>query len=88
MMRLTWRKWTWIGHILRKDPSNISKEGLFWTPEGKRQRGRPRTTWRRSTEKELETIHLTLVEIWKAAQDRLCWRQTVKALCIQWHDED
>ena len=60
------------------------KEGLFWTPEGKRQRGRPRTTWRRSTEKELETIHLTWGEIRKAAQDHLHWRETVKTLCVRW----
>jgi len=82
------RKWTWIGHVLRKDPSDIAKEGLFWTPEGKRQRGRPRTTWRRSTEKELKTIYLTWSEIRKAAQDRSRWRETVKALCVRWRDVD
>ena len=88
MVSLTWRKWTWIGHILRKDPNDIAKEGLFWTPEGKRQRGRPRTTWRRSTKKELKTMHLTWSEIRKVAQDRSRWRETVKALCVRWRDED
>ena len=44
MVELTRRKWTWIGHILRKDSGDVAKESLFWTPEGKRQRGRPRIT--------------------------------------------
>jgi len=88
MVSLTQRKWTWIGHILKKDPSDIAKEGLFWTPEGKRQPGRPRTTWRRSTEKELKTIHLTWGEIQKVAQHHSHCRETVRALCIQWCDED
>jgi len=35
MVSLTRRKQIWIGHILRKDPNDIAKEGLFWTPEGK-----------------------------------------------------
>ncbi|KAL9960159.1 hypothetical protein ACROYT_G033572 [Oculina patagonica] len=47
MVSLTRRKWSWIGHVLRKDSGDVAKEGLFWTPEGKRARGRPRTTWRR-----------------------------------------
>jgi len=83
MVSLTRRKWTQIGHVLRKDPNHIAKEGLLWTPEGKRQRGRPRTTWRGSTEKELKTMHLTWSEIRKVAQDRSHWRETVKALCVR-----
>ena len=35
MVSLTRRKWTWIGHALRKDSSDIAKETLFLTPEGK-----------------------------------------------------
>lgn len=57
-------------------------------PERKRQRGRPRTTWRRSTEKELKTIRLTWSEIRKVAQDRSRWRKTVKALCAIGTDDD
>ena len=67
MVSLAGRKWFWIGHVLRKDPSDIAKEDLFWTPEGQRQQGRPRTTWRRSTEKELKSIHFTRSEIQRAA---------------------
>ena len=63
MVSLAGRKWTWIGHVLRTDPSDIAKEGILWTPEVKRQQGSPKTTWRRSTEKELKSIHFTLSEI-------------------------
>ena len=49
---------------------------------------RPRTAWRRSTEKELKAIHLTWNEIQKVAQDRSRWRETVKDLCVRWRDED
>ena len=46
------RRQRWIGHILRTSPSNISRTALTWAPEGKRRRGRPRETWRRTVEKE------------------------------------
>ena len=46
------RRWRFIGHILRKQPDNDCVTTLTWTPEGKRKRGRPKTTWRRTVEKE------------------------------------
>ena len=33
------RKWGWIGHTLRKSPSNVTKQGLAWSPRGKRKVG-------------------------------------------------
>ena len=75
-------------HVLRKDSGDVAKESLFWTPEGKRQRGRPRITWRRSAEKELKSMHLTWNEIRKVAQDRSRWRETVEALCVPWRKKD
>ena len=35
------RKWSWIGHTLRRDLDQIPKQALDWNPEGKRKRGRP-----------------------------------------------
>ncbi|KAL9972125.1 hypothetical protein ACROYT_G018376 [Oculina patagonica] len=46
------RRWRFIGHILRQQPDNDCVTALTWTPEGKRKRGRPKTTWRRTVEKE------------------------------------
>ena len=37
-------------------PNRIPKVALHWTPPGKRKRGRPRTTWRRTITSELEKM--------------------------------
>ena len=48
------RRWKLIGHILRKKKNSNDGIALTWVPEGKRKRGRPKTTWRRMIEKEIE----------------------------------
>ncbi len=45
------RRWKFIGHILQ-DPNNDCDVALTSAPEGKRKRGRPKTTWRRTVESE------------------------------------
>jgi hypothetical protein len=47
------RKWNWIGHTLRKEAGAIEKTALEWNPQGYRRRGRPKRTWRRTTEDEI-----------------------------------
>jgi len=54
IVELANRRWSWIGNVLRKPPNNITNAALFWTPDGRRRRGRPRLTWRRSVEAELK----------------------------------
>ena len=57
------RKWNWIGHTLRKDSAtNITRQALDYNPQGKRKRGRPKSNWRRSTLKDLETVGMTWQE--------------------------
>ena len=46
------RKWKMIGHILRKDRRDDCIVAMSWAPEGKRRRGRPKTTWKRTVEIE------------------------------------
>jgi len=75
------RKWNWIGHTLRKPSSNITRHALRWSPPGKRRPGRPRITWRRSTESESKEAKMTWSQIEQTAQDRRKWRQTVAGLC-------
>jgi hypothetical protein len=37
----------------------MTKVALRWTPEGKRKRGRPKTTWRRTIENEIQqSLHV------------------------------
>ena len=45
------RRWSWLGHVLRREDVNDCFTALGWTPEGRRARGRPKTTWRRTAEK-------------------------------------
>ena len=42
------RRWSWIGHVLRMEGCPLD------TWRKKRQRGRPKTTWRRTVETELK----------------------------------
>ncbi|XP_063404260.1 uncharacterized protein LOC134687734 [Mytilus trossulus] len=65
------RRWKWIDYVLRKDKDDITKIALRWTPaEGKRKRGRPKETLRRTIESELRIIGMTWGEAEKKAQDR------------------
>jgi hypothetical protein len=46
------RKWSWIGHTLRKPSGITEKDALDWIPQGKGRRGRPKKTWKRTVEEE------------------------------------
>jgi len=77
---ITKRRWRWIGHVLRREPKSITRTALHWTPEGKRKRGRPRTTWRRTVEIEMKAMKHTWRSLTRLAQDRQRWRDFVAAL--------
>ena len=46
------RRWKLIGHVPRKSVNENARIALTWTPEGRRRRGRPKKTWRRTVERE------------------------------------
>ena len=48
------RRWRWVGHMLRMAPTSPAYTALKWTPEGKRQRGRPKENWRRTVDQDRE----------------------------------
>ena len=75
------RKWGWVGHTLRRPPSSIARQTLRWNPQGKRNRGRPRHSWRRTIESEIQQQSLSWNDIQRTAQNRVRWRQMVEALC-------
>ncbi|XP_041367019.1 snake venom metalloproteinase BaP1-like [Gigantopelta aegis] len=63
-MKIFTRRWKWIGHVLRKDDTSITRTAVRWTPEGKRKRGRPKTTWRPTVEIEMkETGHADIAYV-------------------------
>ena len=63
-------------------------DNLEWTPEGRRARGRPKTTWRRTVLKERENEGWrTWNEAKVVAKDRDGWGRRVEALCAYWRGE-
>ena len=56
--------------------NRIPRVDLRWTPQYK-----PKATWRRTVEKEIKAMSLTWGEAGMTAQDRIGWRQRVKASC-------
>ena len=71
------RRWGWIGHTLRKPTSNITRHALRWNPQGKRSRGRPRNSWRRTVDDEVGKAGYTWRELEKLAHNRSRWRAAV-----------
>ena len=52
MQRRQTRRWRFLGHVLRMPGEHHCATALTWTPMSKRKVGRPKTTWRRTVEKE------------------------------------
>ena len=72
------RRWTWIGHVLRMSSSCLPRVALTCAPEGKRKRGRPKETWRRTVEKERMALGFSSwVEAGLAAANGLSWRSMI-----------
>jgi len=59
---------------LRKAGSSIAKKALRWIPQGCRDIGRPKNTWKRTVERELGSMKLSWSEAESKAQDRAEWR--------------
>ena len=75
------RRLKWLGHVLRMSTDRIPRVALFWTPQGKRNAGRPKLTWRRTVERDLREMELTWGQAEIVAKDRVEWRGRVDALC-------
>ena len=72
------RRWRWIGHVLRMNNQQNPRIALTWAPEGKRTRGRPKVTWRRTVERERQKMGFaTWSEAVTAARDRAGWRRQI-----------
>jgi len=57
-------------------------------PQGRRARGRPKTTCRKTAEKEKNMAGWKSWNAAKAAaQNRQCWTESTTALCAYWNDE-
>ena len=74
------RRWKWIGHTLRKPYTSITRKALEWNPQGKRSRGRPKGTWKRVMEEDIDKSGQAWTSIKKMAQDRDGWKAFVGGL--------
>jgi hypothetical protein len=43
---ITQKQLIWYGHVERMDPTRLPKIMIYWKPEGRKKRGRPRRTWK------------------------------------------
>lgn len=75
------RKWTWIGHILRRPQNDITRAALQWNPQGHRRPGRPQNTWMRTINRECSAVNKSWNQIKALANNRSRWREIVNALC-------
>ena len=82
------RKWRWIGHTLRKPPESITRQALEWNPQGHRRRGRPRHTWRRTMNEEIQQADLNWNQVKRMSTNRTRWRVTAEALSSVRSKED
>jgi len=58
------RRWRWLGYVVRKAWDSITWTALRWTLDsGRRKRGCPRETWRRTIEAEMKTTGKTWKEL-------------------------
>jgi len=67
---------------------SVTRQALDWNPQGKRRRGTPCLTWKRTLQAELKTINMTWEEVKRAAKDRERWKLVVRALCSTGNDEE
>ena len=75
------RRWRWLGHVLRLESTNHAKVSLTWSPEGRRRRGRPKTTWRRTVESEWRRLGFnSWTQIEQLAKDRAKWKELTYGL--------
>ena len=80
-MEVRARRWRWIGHVCRMEKTALPQTAQRWTADGKRRRGRPKETWRRTVEREMKEQGLTWDKVNTMAQDRGQWRELVEAFC-------
>jgi len=73
---------------MRKGYDKDCRNAMMRAPERRRRRGRLRTTWRKTAEKERERAGCrSWSEMSTASADRAGWRQSVEALFATWCEE-
>ena len=71
--------------MLRMDPTAHTRTVLTWTPERRKKRGCPRTTWRRTVMEEMRRVAIDWERAARLAQDRVFWKSVFEDLCATGH---
>ena len=75
---ITDKRWSWLGHVLRIENINNAKVSVTWSPEGRRKRGKPKTTWHRTVENEWRRPGFSSwTQIMKVAKERAKWKESL-----------
>ena len=74
-------RWNYLGHVLRMPTTRIPVQAWSWTPDGRRQVGRPRGTLRRTITDDLRKCGNKYINLKRTADDRAKWRGLVSSLC-------
>ena len=82
------RRWRWVGHTLRRHKESITRQALYWNPQGKRSRGRPRNTWRRESEMEKKRAKLTWKVLPRTGGPGRVWLQTYASRGLKGEEEE
>jgi len=74
------KKWRWIGHTLEKTQDCVTRQALFWNPQGRRKQGRPKLAWKPSVDQELHQSRSDWQKIARQAEDCSEWCAFVDAM--------
>ena len=78
------RRLKWFGHVQRLPESRIAHQVFQWQPEGRRPRGRPKTTWKHTVERDLGDRNTNWEEACRLSRDRGQWSAFI-ASCASGH---
>jgi hypothetical protein len=78
-----YRRWRWLGHMIRRPRESITRQALSWNPQGKQRKGRPRNTLRCEMESEIKRTRMTQKDLERTAFNRKAWKDVVEGLCLQ-----
>ncbi|KAI8493868.1 hypothetical protein Bbelb_282150 [Branchiostoma belcheri] len=79
---ITGKRMQLAGHILRLPSQRHSKTAMTWMPPGgRRKRGRPKNTWRRTFQEDLKRANIAWEEAEEAAATRTRWKLAAQCAC-------
>ena len=64
----------WYGHVLRRDDGHVLRKALEFEVWGKRKRGRPKKTWKKTWKTQVEKESKSVGLEKKDAMNRARWR--------------